>query len=128
MIILICFFYLQNFYFKFLGTTIVAAAERLYFCDLHTSVIEDVRPVIGGIGCCERSGRMWLIGRKHACLTDLRTGRVLKKMTLLDPDRTDASETSKVSQQPNGEKNDNKNQETVSPEEDVTVVTSGKNI
>lgn len=119
---------LHNFCSAFnYGATIIGAAERLLFCDLHTSVTDDVRPVIGGIGCCQRSNKLWLMGRKHVCLTDLASGRVQKRLTVLDPELTDASDSTAVGARDYTEK------ATVAfdTEDDVTVMTtdsSGKKI
>jgi len=71
---------------------------------------------------CERSGRFWLVGRKHICAAELGTGRILRRMTLMDEDRVDGSETMKVT---SSKETAEKEISPLTPLEDVTVTTTG---
>ena len=88
--------------------TIIAAAERLYFCDLHWNTDES-RPVAGGLGVCDRTGRLWVMGRTHVSIADLVYGRVIKRLTVFEADRTDTT-AARI---------------TVGPTEDITAMTTG---
>lgn len=57
---------------------------------LDNGHVDDLRPVPGGLGYCERMGRLWLCCRKSVCQGRLSDGMTLRRLGFIDDDRFDA--------------------------------------
>ena len=111
------------------GAIITVIADRIYFINGLSSLLDDKRPVVGGVGVCHGSDQLWIICRNMYQSVKLSMGLFSERLDFLSADRTDTTEISKGAVKFLRDKVGNNSSEQqytaslISPTDEITAVT-----
>jgi hypothetical protein len=74
------------------GRGIAILAEKVYYLNSETDVVDEIKPVYNGLGFCPTSGRAFCVYRSTINLFDICNSKRMKKISFLDPDRISSTD------------------------------------
>jgi hypothetical protein len=77
------------------GASFALLAERMYIYDLVGGSADECRAISGGLTVCERTSKVWVIGRRLSYELNLRSGELQKVYETLAEERVDMCATVK---------------------------------
>lgn len=74
------------------GRGVAILAEKVFYMNVETDIIEELKPVHNGFGICPTAGRLFMIFRSTIHLYDVCHSKKFKKVAFLDPDRVSSTD------------------------------------
>lgn len=113
------------------GETVAVLADRVYYLEGHSTLADDIRPVIGGVGVSHGSNLLWVITRGNISLCKLSNGLFCGRLEFHNADRTDTTEVNKGTVKSLRDKvgkicTADTTSSLISPTDEITAATSGR--
>lgn len=74
------------------GKTVAILAEKVYFLSIEGDILDDLKPIHGGLGISAISGRLFTVYRSTIQIFDVITAMKVKRIAFLDPDRVSTAD------------------------------------